>query len=332
MRIITVFLAALLLSGIASICSADWKFNPVLVYQGSIESNSFNISIHKGVERFEQKTGYKCTEVVTSYDIGEYVECIGNYTEQGYSPVFMLYGNHFPGLVDFVRRYPTTRFIVLDTVRDEPNMFSFVLAEHEGSFLAGVLAAKATKSNILGFISVVDTPFQRRFLCGYRQGAKYVNPDIEILEGFTGDYPGSWFDGNATAALANRMMDNGADVIFQAAGGAGPAVLKAAAARGRLGIGVDINQNGLYPGSVLTSMVKRTDQAVFAALMLARRGIWRDNYKRLGLAQGAVGLVFDENNSGLVTPEMRSYLQNVRNDIVFGRISVHDYTEDEVCP
>ena len=320
------------LTAAASMSSAGKLFKPVVVYQGDIELNSFNVSIHNGVARFEDKTGIKCTEVVTSFDLKEYVDTVTEFADQGYSPVFMLYGNHFPDLVQFVRRYPATRFIVLDTVRDEPNMFSFVLAEHEGSFLAGVLAALVTKTNTLGFVSVVDTPFQRRFLCGFSQGARYVNSDINVLEGFTGDYSGAWFDGNATAALAEKMMDNGADVIFQAAGGAGQAVLQAVAARGRLGIGVDINQNGLFPGNVLTSMVKHTDKAVFAALMLAERGIWRDNYKRLGLAQGVVGIVFDENNSSLIKPGMRHYIEKIKNDIVFGKITVHDYTQDEKCP
>lgn len=315
----------------APLCAFARDFDPVIIYQGSIELNSFNVSIHTGVKRFEEKTGFKCTEVVSGVNSKDYVESIIRYADLGYSPIFILYGNHFQDLVSFVRSYPATRFIVLDTVRDEPNIFSFILAEQEGSFLAGALAAMASKSNIIGFVSVVDTPFQRRFLCGYIQGAKHVNSDIKVLEGFTGDYTGAWFDGNATAALANTMMDKGADVIYQAAGGAGPAVLEAVAARGRLGIGVDINQNGLFPGSVLTSMVKHTDKAIFAALMIAKRGVWRDNYKRLGLAQNAVGVVFDENNKSIVTPHMRSYIEKIRNDIVFGLIKVYDFTEDRKC-
>ncbi|NDV25232.1 BMP family ABC transporter substrate-binding protein [Desulfovibrio sp. JC010] len=329
--IIMFFLSAVLLC--SSNVSADTdEFNPVLVYQGPIDENSFTVSIHKGVERFKKKTGDDCTEVVIGTTVEDYVTAITQFAEEGYSPIFLLYGNHFPDLVTFARKYPATRFIILDTVRDEPNIYSFVLADHEGSFLAGALAAMASKSGKLGFVSVVDTPFQRRFLCGYTQGAKYINPDIEVLKGFIGNYENAWFDGNATSRLANQMMDEGADVIYQAAGGAGPAVLEACAARGKLGIGVDINQNGLYPGSVLTSMVKQTDKAIYAALMLAKRGIWRDNYKRLGLEQEAVGIVFDEHNKGLVTPEMRSRIENIRKKIVLGEILVNEDTENPPCP
>ncbi|WP_291328883.1 BMP family ABC transporter substrate-binding protein [Desulfovibrio sp. UCD-KL4C] len=313
------------------VCAYADNFKPVVVYQGSIDKNSYNLAIHDGVKSFFEKTGMNCTESVVGFKMDDYLRTVKKYADEGYSPIFIPYGNHFVHLVSFVRKYPATRFIVLGTVYDEPNIFSFIMAEHEGSFLAGALAAMASKSKIIGFISIQDIPFLRRFCCGYAQGAKHIDPDIKILKGFTGSYPGAWFDGNATATMANSMMDKGADVIYQVAGGAGPAVLKAAAKRGKLGIGVDINQNGLYPGSVLTSMVKRTDKAVFAALMLAKRGVWRDNYKRLGLEQDAVGIVFDENNKSLVSFEMRARIENIKKEIELGSILVHDYTEDMKC-
>ncbi|MGL1930885.1 MAG: BMP family ABC transporter substrate-binding protein [Desulfotalea sp.] len=314
----------------AHYANAD-NFKPVVIYQGSIENNSFNVSVHKGVELFTKKTGLSCTETVVGFGMELYLNRVKKYADKGYSPIIVLYGNHFPNLVDFVRRYSATRFILLDAVYDEPNIYSFVLAEHEGSFLAGALAAMASKSKTIGFVSVTDIPFLRRFWCGYVQGAKYIDPQITVIDGFIGDHKGGWFDGKATAALANDIMDKGADVIYQAAGGAGPAVLEAAADRGKLGIGVDVNQNGLYPGHVLTSMVKRTDKTIFAALMLAKRGVGRDNFKRLGLEQDAVGIVFDEHNDFLITPEMRTRIEAIKKDIILGLITVHDYTEDLKC-
>ncbi|SEA49413.1 basic membrane protein A [Desulfuromusa kysingii] len=311
--------------------SAD-NFNPVVIYQGSIEDNPFNASAHKGVALFTQKTGLNCTETVADFGMDNYLNQVKKYADDGYSPIIALYGSHFPNLVQFVRNYSATRFILLDAVYDEPNMFSFVIAEHEGSFLAGALAAMASKSKIIGFVSVNDIPHMRRFWCGYVQGAKYVDPQITVLEGFTGIYDGAWFDGKATATIANDMMDKGADVIFQAAGGAGPAVLAAVAARGKLGIGVDVNQNGLYPGHVLTSLLKRTDKTLYAALMLAKRGIWRDNFKRLGLEQDVVGLAFDEHNESLITLEMRARIEVIKKDIILGLISIHDYSDDLKCP
>ncbi|WP_051261442.1 BMP family lipoprotein [Desulfovibrio inopinatus] len=120
--------------------------------------------------------------------------------------------------------------------------------------------------------------------------------------------------------------------IYQAAGGAGPAVLEAAAKRGKLGIGVDRNQNGLFPGYVLTSMIKRTDQVVYAALMHAWRGVWRDNIKHFGIVQNAIGLIFDENNANLVTDDMRQRIETLRSKIALGEIHIHDYVTDNSCP
>lgn len=334
MRYLTVLISLFL-----ALCTQDLyahvhseNFKPVIIYQGSIKDNSFNVSVHKGVELFTEKTGIKCVESVVGFDMQMYLNRVKKYADEGYSPIIAPYGSNFPNLIEFVRNYSSTRFILLDVMYDEPNMFSFVIAEHEGSFLAGALAAMASKSKVIGFVSINDIPHLRRFGCGYAQGAKYVDPQVKVIEGFTGDYAGAWFDGEATAALANDMMDKDADVIYQVAGGAGPAVLEAAAARGKLGIGVDVNQNGLYPGHVLTSMIKRTDKAIFAALMLAKRGIWRDNFKQLGLEQDVVGLMFDEHNTSLVTSEMRTRIESIKKNIVLGSISVHDYDEDLKCP
>ncbi len=306
-------------------------FKPLVIYQGDILTNSFNATIHDGVERFVRKSGIPCEEIVVGNGMPEYMECVKKSCDEDYSPIFLIYGNHVQQLKSLVRSYPEIRFVVLGEVADEPNMFSLNFAEHEGSFLAGALAAMVSKSGIIGFVSVSDLPLMRRFSCGYEQGARYVNPDIKVLVGFIGSYKDAWFDGEATARLANQFMDQGADVLFQAAGGAGPAVLEAAAKRGKLGIGVDRNQNGLFPGHVLTSMLKRSDQVVYAALLHARRGIWRDNIKFFGLVQDAVGLAFDENNKALVSQEMRDRIAEIKSKISLGQIKVHDYVMDNRC-
>lgn len=307
-------------------------FRPVVIYQGDITTNSFNLSIHDGVERFVRKTGVHCAEVVIGNDHESYRRSVTESCAQGFNPIFLIYGNHVEGLRALVRAHPHIRFLVLGELLDEANTFSLNFAEHEGSFLAGALAAMTSTSGILGFVSVDDVPLMRRFSCGFEQGARYVNPKITVLTGFIGSYPGAWYDGAATAQLAHNMMDQGADIIYQAAGGAGPAVLEAVASRGRLGIGVDLNQNGLYPGHVLTSMLKRSDQVVYAALMHAWRGIWRDNIKFFGLVQDAVGLAFDEHNAPLVNPDLRATVNDIANKIAGGEIRVHDYVTDNTCP
>lgn len=313
------------------VCAAD-AFRPIVIYQGAIQTNSFNLNIHEGVERFVRTSGVPCEELVVAEDRASYMQSLKASCANGFNPVFLIYGNHVDGLQAFARNHPKIRFLILGAELDEANTFSLNFAEHEGSFLAGALAAMASKSGVIGFVSVADVPLMRRFACGYEQGARFIQPDIRVLTGFIGSYPGAWTDSAATARMAGHFMDQDADVLFQAAGGGGPAVLEAAARRGRLGIGVDRNQNGLFPGHVLTSMIKRSDQVVYAALIHAWRSIWRDNIKVFGVVQDAVGLAFDRHNAPLVSPAMRARIDELRNRIALGEIRVHDFVETGTCP
>ena len=328
------FLAALLSLGLwlfsGAPAAAD-GFKPVILYQGDYHKNSFIQSVHEGAKAFESKTGLACKEIETGLEMIDYSSRLEAVCKEGYNPVFLLYANHLANVSDIIHRYPATRFVAFGKLIDAPNVFSLDFAEEEGSFLAGALAAMVSKSKVIAFVSVSDLPLMRRFSCGYEQGARFVDPGVKVLVGFIGTYPGSWFDGSAAAKLANGFMDQGADVVYQAAGGAGPAVLEAATKRGLLGIGVDVNQNGLYPGHVLTSMLKRSDKVIYAALVEAQRGIWRDNVKRFGLAQGAIGLAFDENNSALVTDKQRARIDALVTGILSGQIRVHDYVSDNSC-
>src|SRR5690606_27676665 len=194
----------------------------------------------------------------------------------------------------------------------------FLFKEEEGSFLAGVLAALASRSGTIGFIGGMDTPVIRTFSCGYAQGARHVRPSIRLLRDTVGTKPDAWLDPARGAAIANRQMDAGADVIFAAAGASGFGVLQAAASRHRLGIGVDANQNNLHPGSVLTSMVKRVDVAVHQALRSAADGTWTAGTTVLGLKDGGVGVAIDEHNRALITPPLQAAMKEATDEIVAG--------------
>ena len=142
-------------------------------------------------------------------------------------------------------------------------MQSIVFKEHEGSFLVGLLAAQASKTGKVGFVGGMDIPLIRKFACGYVQGVKYAKKDAEVFQNMTGTTGAAWNDPVKGGELAKSQIDRGADVIYHAAGGTGIGVLRAAADAGKLGIGVDSNQNGLHPGKVLTSMLKRVDIATY---------------------------------------------------------------------
>jgi basic membrane protein A and related proteins len=172
----------------------------------------------------------------------------------------------------------------------------------------------------------MDIPLVRRFACGFEQGARHVNPKVAVSTSLIGNTPAAWTDPARGAELTKAQVAQGVDVVFAAAGTSGLGILQAARDAGILAIGVDSNQNGLHPGTMLTSMVKRVDLAVQQSFDGIRPGV-----TSLGLREGGVDLAMDEHNARLVTPAMRTRLDAARADIVQGRLQVVDYTVALVC-
>jgi basic membrane protein A len=149
------------------------------------------------------------------------------------------------------------------------------------------------------------------------------------MTGTTGD---AWNDPTKGGELARSQFDRGADVVYAAAGGTGLGVYQAAKDSGKLAIGVDSNQNYIHPGTMLTSMLKRVDLAVYNAFKTAQDGSWKAGLQVWGLAEDGVGWAVDEHNQSLVTEEMKAKVEQAKKDIVAGAIAVHDYTTDNACP
>ena len=186
------------------------------------------------------------------------------------------------------KEFPKVRFTIIDGVVKLPNVQSVLFKEHEGSFLVGMMAAMASKTGKVGFVGGMDIPLIRKFACGYEQGVKYANPKVEVIQNMTGTTPAAWNDPTRGGELAKGQFDRGVDVIYAAAGGTGIGVLQAAKDRGKLAIGVDSNQNHLHPGTMLTSMVKRVDLAVYDSFKAAMDGKWEAGISVLGLKEGGV--------------------------------------------
>ena len=177
----------------------------------------------------------------------------------------------------------------------------------------------------VGFVGGMDIPLIRKFALGYRAGVAYVDPKIEVIENMTGTTPAAWTNPSAGAELAKGQFGRGADVVFHAAGATGVGVMQAAADAGLLSIGCDSNQDYLHPGSVLTSAVKRVDVAVYTVFTDAMNGTWKAGPKVLGLAEHGVDFSLDEYNRKLITPEMEKRLDQARDDIIAGKITVPEY-------
>jgi basic membrane protein A len=312
---------ALLLAGPV----AAQEFVPAVVFDmGGKFDKSFNEAAYNGAELFRKETGIAYREFEVTNE-AQREQALRNMARRG-SPIVVGIGfSQASGMEKVAREFPKTKFTIIDAVVDLPNVQSVVFKEHEGSFLVGMAAAMASKSGKVGFVGGMDIPLIRKFALGYEEGAKYVNPKIEVFQNMTGTTPAAWNDPTRGGELARSQFDRGADVIYAAAGATGLGVLQAAKDKGRLAIGVDSNQNHLQPGSVLTSMIKRVDLAVYQAFRTARDGSWKAGVRALGVAEGGVGYAIDQHNRALITPEMEKRLAQARADIIAGKLKVTDF-------
>ncbi|SFN91808.1 nucleoside-binding protein [Cohaesibacter marisflavi] len=308
------------------------EIKPAVVYDlGGKNDQSFNQSAYNGAEAYQKDTGTDYRDFEIQND-AQREQALRRFAQRGYDPIVAIGFSQAEALKKVAPEFPDTKFAIVDMVVDLPNVRSIVFKEHEGSFLVGLLAAKASQTGKVGFVGGMDIPLIRAFACGYKQGAKAANPDIEIFENMIGTTGAAWNDPVKGGELTKSQIDRGADVIYHAAGGSGAGVLQAAADAGKLGIGVDSNQNALHPGNVLTSMVKRVDTAVYNAFKDLASDDWSSGIYVLGLAEDGVAWADDENNKDLITDDMRAAVDQASKEIIDGKIVVHDYRADNSCP
>ncbi|PLX37988.1 MAG: BMP family ABC transporter substrate-binding protein [Hyphomicrobiales bacterium] len=322
--------AAALALTVAPVMAEDIK--PAVVYDlGGKFDKSFNEAAYIGAEEFKSATGIDFRDFEIQND-SQREQALRNFARKGYSPIVAIGFSHGAAVEKVADEFPDIKFAIIDMVVDKPNVRSVVFKEHEGSYLVGMLAAMASKTGKVGFVGGMDIPLIRKFACGYVQGAKAANADVTVFQNMTGTTGAAWSDPVKGGELAKSQFDQGADVVYQAAGGTGIGVLQAAADAGKLGIGVDSNQNHLHPGAVLTSMLKRVDVAVFNAFNDAKEGKWSTGVQALGLAEDGVGWALDENNQALITDDMKAAVEKASAGIIDGSIKVHDYMSDNTCP
>lgn len=320
------FGATALVTLFAGVAMAD----PAMIYDmGGKFDKSFNEAAYGGAERWAQETGGTYRDIEMQSET-QREQALRRMAESGANPVVMT-GFSFMSILEQVAPdYPDTSFVIIDGVVDAPNVRSVVFTEHEGSYLVGMLAAMASETGTVSFVGGMDIPLIRRFACGYAQGVRAVNADATVIVNYTGTTPAAWNDPVRGGEITSAQISQGADVVFAAAGGTGVGVLQTAADAGILSIGVDSNQNHLHPGQVLTSMVKRVDNAVYQA-MIDGPGL-ETGIVVMDLAAGGVGWALDEHNEALITDEMRAAMATAEAGIASGEIAVHDYMSDDSCP
>lgn len=318
--------------GAAGAAHAQTAIKPAVVYgMGGKFDKSFNEGVAMGAAKFKAESKIDVAEFESNNET-QFEQAHRRFAQRGQDPIIGVGFSQAVALEKIAKEFPKVRFTLIDSKVDLPNVQSVLFKEQEGSFLVGVLAALASKTGKVGFVGGMDIPLIRRFACGYVQGARYANAKVEVVQNMTGTTPAAWNDPGRGAELAKGQFDRGVDVIYAAAGGTGTGVLQAAKDRGRLGIGVDSNQNHLHPGTMLTSMVKRVDLVAYQSFQAAKGGTWKAGLQVLGLKEGGVDWALDQHNDKLVTPAMRRQLDTVKAGIISGSIRVHDYMSNNTCP
>src|SRR6266436_7786649 len=253
------------------------------------------------------------------------------FAERGYDLIIGVGFAQAPIMELVAKDYPNIHFAIVDGVSELPNVASLIFKEHEGSYLVGVLAAKTTKTNVLGFVGGMDIGLIHRFETGYPEGARSVNPTIRVIQNYVGVTDSAWNNPGKGKELSLAQIGKGADVIFTAAGNSGLGAFDAVEQYGKVNgrathfvIGVDSNQNMVKPGFVLTSMVKRVDNAVYDIVKLVVERKFQAGFHVFGLESDGVGYVVDQYNKDLVSPEAIQAAEEAKKKIIAGQIKVTD--------
>ena len=299
---------------------------PAIVFDmGGKFDKSFNESAYRGMEKWKKESGKDYLEFEISNE-SQREQAIRRMAEKGASPIIGIGFGQASSIEKVAKEFPNLKFAIIDMVVDAPNVQSVVFKEQEGSYLVGVMAAKASQTGKVGFVGGMDIPLIRKFECGYRQGVMSVNASNEVFANMTGTTGAAWNDPARGGELAKSQFSKGADVVFAAAGGTGMGVYQAAKDSGKLAIGVDSNQNHVQPGTMLTSMLKRVDVAVYNVAMAHTVGV-----SVLGLKEGGVDYAMDDNNAKLVTADMKQAVEAAKAGIISGDIKVADFMADNAC-
>lgn len=334
-RIIAPFMVALALVPTAQAAEAKTRFQPALVYylpanpsnaKSTQTDNAFVDSARTGISKATSEYGVSVSEYRVT-DADQIASTLKKAADAGASPIIALGALNVTPVLTMAERYPNTQFTVIDGLVPPilPNVQSILFKDHEGAFLVGYIAGRISKSGHVGFIGGMDSPVIQNFATGYSQGVKYANSSAEITVDMIGKTAAAWNNPERGKDLALRQFNNGSDVIFAAAGGSSLGVLSAANQSHKYAIGVDTNQNGLFPGRVLTSLVKRVDIATYDALKKSRDGSWSPGIKYLGIKEGALDYAVDDNNRNLITESLIEDVSNAKERIINGIITVNAY-------
>lgn len=312
----TSVVAASLLAG----CGGKPRIGLVLSVGGRGDK-SFNDSAYAGLMKAAQTLGVTY-DVREPMQVGEMGPFLRELAETKPNLVIAVGFLQKDAVEKTAKDFPDVRFAIIDSVVDAPNVASLVFREEEGSYLVGAIAGLTTKSQAVGFVGGMRIPLIAKFEAGFTDGVHAVNPGARVLVDYVGVGPTAFNDPDKGKAVAARLFARGADIIYHAAGGSGRGVIDAAAEKKKLAIGVDSNQNGMRPGSVLTSMEKHLDTVVYDVIQRVVEKRFSAGMITYGVKEGGVDFALDANNEALLAPAVLQKASQIREGIIAGRIKV----------
>ncbi|MEV6112156.1 BMP family ABC transporter substrate-binding protein [Streptomyces sp. NPDC052109] len=295
---------------------------------GGRGDRSFNDSAARGADKAEKEFGGSIKELTakTSDTEADREQRLSDLAQAGYNPVVAVGFSYASSMEKVAKQFPKTSFGIVDSVVNAPNVNSITFTEEQGSYLAGVAAALKTKVKHVGFVGGVDTPLIKKFEAGYVQGVHDTNPKVKVdvqylshgtdLSGFSSPDKGK--------EAAQGMLDNGADVVYTAAGSSGNGAIEAVnGKKGAWAIGVDSDQYNIpglakYKSSILTSMVKNVDVGVYDFIKSVHDGKPLAGNNVYSLAKNGVSLA----TSGGFIDDIQPKLDAAKKKIIDGQIKV----------
>jgi basic membrane protein A len=291
----------------------------VVLDTGGENDRSFNEYTLKGAREAAEELGLDFAYVV-SESPADYERNIENFVSEGYDFILTVGFLMVDATAAAAEAHPDVHFAIIDGVVDAPNVTGLVFAEDEAGYLAGVLAGCMTESNVIGSVSGMEIPPVQKFVAGYQNGARSVNPDVETLNVYIPD-----FNDPATGKQAGQeQIAQGADVIFGVGGNTGNGGLLAAHEAGLMGIGVDVDQYFTYPEvapSLITSAAKNMDVAAADAVRAFAAGELEGGVRVATVASSGVGLAPYHDWEEQIPQECKDAVEEARAGLADGSVA-----------
>jgi basic membrane protein A and related proteins len=303
--------------------AAEFKVGLVLD-RGGKDDKSFNSSAYEGATRAKKGLGITL-KYVEAPDDNAFEPMLQAFALREFDLIIGIGFAQKEAVQKVAAKFPNRHFAIIDAPVEAANVRSLMFQEHEGAYIVGAIAALTSKTGKVGFVGGMDIPLIRRFAMGYEAGAKKINPQATVMANFVGVTSAAWNNPPKGKELALAQYEAGADIIFAAAGASGLGVFDAAEEKQKFAIGVDANQDWTKPGLILTSMLKRVDEAVYTTIAEAKAGKFIAGVKRFGLADHGVDYSYDQYNAKALTEPVRKRADELKADIIAGKILVPDY-------